>query len=100
MKNRAAVFSIITVLLLLLVIFLTTGALTSRAASSADRTKHYESVLLERGDSIRSLADTYRDDEMQTYDDFVSDVCSVNSLSDPDTIHEGCYLLIPVYSAR
>lgn len=74
--------------------------MSTRAASSVEKEKHYESVLLTERDTLTTLSSEYRDDEEQTYDEFVSDVCSANDLSDPDTIHEGCYLLIPVYSIR
>ena len=85
------------ILTAIMAIVFSIGALSTRAASSVIKKKHYESVLLQNGDTLTTLSSEYRDDEEQTYDEFVSDVCSANDLSDPDTIHEGCYLLIPVY---
>lgn len=96
--RRALVFAIILTAFITLIF--TLGARSISAASSVQKEKHYESVLLETGDTITTLSSEYRDDEEQTYDEFVSDVCSANDLSDPDTIHEGCYLLIPVYDVR
>lgn len=97
LRYRRALLSAIIVTTFITLLF-TIGTLSTRAAASVEKEKHYESVLIEKGDTITTLSSEYRDDEEQTYDGFVSDVCYANDLSDPDTIHEGCYLLIPVYS--
>lgn len=59
--------------------------------------KSFISIEIENGDTLTSIAKLYAKSETE-YDEYISEVMSINNLHN-DTIHSGCYLLIPVYTA-
>jgi len=54
----------------------------------------YESYFIQDGDTLWSIASEYRYGDYST-GDFVDEIKSLNGLK-KDTIHTGCYILIPV----
>lgn len=69
---------------------------------NADEAKEYEksfvSIEIEHGDTLTSIAQEYAKSEAD-YKDYIEEVKTINSIKD-DTIHSGCYLLVPVYSSK
>ena len=57
--------------------------------------KSFVSIKIESGDTLSSIAKEYAISEAE-YQEYIDEVMSINNLSD-DMIHNGCYLLIPVY---
>ena len=62
--------------------------------------KYYTSYEIKEGDSLWVIAETYMDDEhYSSVNDYIKEVKSINGLTN-DTIHAGCYLVIPYYSTE
>ena len=66
-----------------------------RADESTQYDKSFISIEVERGDTLTSIANEYAISPAY-YSDYMEEVKSINNLKD-DTIHAGCYLMIPVY---
>lgn len=69
---------------------------------NADEAIEYEksfiSIEIEQGDTLTSIAQEYAKSEAD-YKDYIEEVKCINSIKD-DTIHSGCYLLVPIYSSK
>lgn len=62
--------------------------------------KYYSSYEIQQGDSLWSIAEEYMDREFyNSIQDYIDEVKDINGIS-KDMIHEGCYLIIPYYSAE
>lgn len=69
--------------------------------AKADETKsyhkYYKSVMIERNDTLWSIAQDYMDDtHYDSADDYIREVKQMNSLKNDDIIY-GEYLIIPYY---
>jgi hypothetical protein len=59
--------------------------------------KYYKSIMVERNDTLWSIAEEYNDkDHYDSIKDYIKEVMQINSLSD-DEIHYGDYLIVPYY---
>ena len=65
------------------------------SAKNTDQSCRYESIMIENGDSLWSIASehAYVGQDIRSY---ISEIKKVNSLSD-DNIHAGNHLIVPVY---
>lgn len=59
--------------------------------------KSFVSIEIEAGDTLTEIAQKYAISKAE-YNAYIEEVKSINNLKD-DVIHNGCYLLIPVYEA-
>lgn len=59
--------------------------------------KYYSSIMVNYGDSLWSIADTYCDEHYESKADYIAEVVHINHLLD-DKITAGQYLIIPYYS--
>ncbi|MCM1498633.1 MAG: LysM peptidoglycan-binding domain-containing protein [Clostridium sp.] len=57
--------------------------------------KSFITIEISEGDTLTSLAQEYAVSS-NDYSDYIEEVKSINNLKS-DTIHSGCYLLVPVY---
>jgi len=64
-----------------------------------DTFKYYKSITVEPGDSLWSIADKYISDEYSSYNDYIDELCFINSL-DSTQIRAGRTLTVPYYSAE
>lgn len=60
--------------------------------------KSFESIEIQSGDTLLSIAKKYALSEDE-YSSYIAEVKSINNLYG-DTIHAGCYLVIPVYESN
>lgn len=96
---------IVVAVLTLLVVFcgalLGSSMASGRSEASAEhRTiKYYTSIQIEQGDTLWSIADTYRTGDYSTVQDYIDEVKELNQLG-LDEIHSGQYLTIPYYSGE
>lgn len=60
--------------------------------------KSFTSIEIEDGETLTSIAEEYAISAAQ-YSDYIEEVKSINNLKS-DTIHTGCYLMIPVYQIK
>jgi hypothetical protein len=63
--------------------------------------KYYTGIIVKRGDTLWNIADEYIDyTEYKNKEAYIKEVCSINSLCEPDEIHVGQRLVVPYYSTE
>lgn len=72
-----------------------TGMSLVRADRRVEYNKTFISIEIGSGDTLTSIAKEYAISESD-YADYIDEVKQINNLKN-DTIHAGCYLMIPVY---
>lgn len=85
----------IAVVLILTIIFFG-GMSIVKADEAVEYEKSFISIEIENGDTLTSIAQEYAKSAAD-YSDYIDEVKSINSIKG-DTIHTGCYLLVPVYT--
>lgn len=70
--------------------------LSAEADFDSRTVKLVESVQIEKGDSLWSIAKEYYSDECGGMKQYINEIKKTNHLYS-DTIHEGNYLLVPYY---
>lgn len=58
--------------------------------------KQYMSLLINEGDTLWSIADTYNYSMMLSKEEYIDEVCRLNNIS-KNYIHSGKYIIIPYY---
>ena len=99
MKRKKVVNNCFMLTILLVFIFLCVIMLRNRmvqARESVQYEKTFQSIEIESGTTLTSIAQEY---SISDYDNYIEEVKKINNLHD-DTIHAGCYLMIPVYVER
>ena len=91
--NNNIMLTIVAILILGLSFF--GGMRFVMADEAVEYEKSFISIEIEAGDTLTSIAQKYAISEAE-YQDYMEEVKSINNIKD-DTIHQGCYLLIPVY---
>ncbi|MBO4214094.1 MAG: LysM peptidoglycan-binding domain-containing protein [Lachnospiraceae bacterium] len=66
-----------------------------RANASSDSSYIYTSVLVEKGDTLYTLADRYYKSYSGTKENFITSICNINHI-DSDDITAGEYIIIPL----
>lgn len=87
----------LSVLVIAIILFLIINSITVAYADKAvEYEKSFVSIEIRQGDTLTSIAETYAKSEAE-YQDYIEEVMSINNLKN-DIIHNGCYLLVPVYT--
>lgn len=92
--NNSIMLTILVILVLILSFFI--GSRIVHANESIEYNKSFISIEIEPGDTLNSIAQEHA--LTSHYDEYISEVKKINNL-ETDTIHAGCYLMIPIYSA-
>ena len=87
---------LIFVLLIILFFSILFGFKAVYANESVEYEKSFISIEIKQGDSLTSIASDYALSPSE-YDEYISEVKQINNLKE-DTIHAGCYLMIPIYT--
>ena len=90
-------FRVLWLFVLPLLAVVTIFAYSSFALAHDTSEKYYESVLVEEGDTLWSLAGEYSDFHYDSYEEYIREVRTINHLCEDSLIHEGCYLVLPYY---
>ena len=69
-----------------------------RAECSTEKSKKLTSVCIEEGDSVWSIAENYYTEECGSMKEYVKEITKTNHLESSDSIHAGCYLVVPYYN--
>lgn len=69
------------------------------SSKSESLNKYYTSIRVEKGDTVWSLADKYNMGTDVTKQDYVDEVCQLNSLND-GKLTAGQYIVVVYYSAE
>lgn len=98
--KRSKVYNNRIMLIVLVAAILFFTVINCITVAYADEVVEYEksfiSIEIAKGDTLTSIAETYAKSEAE-YQDYIEEVISINNLKN-DTIHSGCYLLVPVYT--
>lgn len=92
--NNRIMLTILCVLFLSL--FTIRGMQLVKADEALSYDKSFVTIEIEEGDTLSSIAKEYALSETG-YADYIAEVKSINNLKN-NTIHAGCYLLVPVYN--
>lgn len=92
--NNRIMLTILCVLFLSL--FTIRGMQLVKADEALSYDKSFVTIEIEEGDTLSSIAKEYALSEAG-YADYIAEVKSINNLKN-NTIHAGCYLLVPVYN--
>ena len=89
------------IMLTMLLVFIILVALFGKMMiAHADQAVTYDksfiSIEIENGDTLTTIAQAYAVSEAE-YEDYIQEVMQINNLKN-DTIHAGCYLMVPVYT--
>ncbi|MDE6433983.1 MAG: LysM peptidoglycan-binding domain-containing protein [Lachnospiraceae bacterium] len=87
---------LISLLVITIILSLTIGFRMVHANESVEYEKSFVSIEIESGDTLTSIAQAYAPSSA-VYADYIVEVKNINNLQN-DTIHAGCYLMIPVYT--
>ena len=91
-NNIMLIISAIIIAIAISMIFIS----NSKADSSSEYEKAFITIEIGDGDTLTSIAEQYALSP-SNYNDYIEEVKHINNLNN-DTIHYGCYLLIPVYN--
>lgn len=94
----------LTAFMIIIIVFLVVlfGSFFSKAASNDLNTtyyKYYTSIEVHSGDTLWSIANTYCDSNFDSMNAYISEVKSINSLTQEQII-AGQYLIIPYYTTE
>ncbi|MCM1180180.1 MAG: LysM peptidoglycan-binding domain-containing protein [Clostridium sp.] len=87
---------LISLLFITVILSLAIGFRMVHASRSVEYDKSFVSIEIESGDTLTSIAQEYAPSGA-VYTDYIVEVKNINNLQS-DTIHAGCYLMIPVYN--
>lgn len=89
--------------LFVVIILLYVGSIIPAKVVYADqntvRYKTFKSVEIKAGDSLWSIATKFYTEEYKSIQNYIEVIKESNSLRS-DTIHSGCYLIIPYYETK
>lgn len=98
LRRRAILISMVLSLMIAGICACRTFA-QANASGKIPAYKYYTSYEIKEGDSLWSIAEQYIDEHYNSVNDYIKEVKSINGLT-KDTIHAGCYLVIPYYSTE
>lgn len=93
--NRKAVGFLVIVIVLLYLITLIPSKIVYADQTTVSH-KTFKSVEIKAGDTLWSIASEYYTKEYKDIRNYIEVIKDCNSLKS-DTIHSGCYLIIPYY---
>lgn len=97
-RQRMAIVLFVTIILFLIFFFRNTLKLEAQNENYEPKIKYYKVVSVQYGDSLGSIALEYYDDgEYESIENYMSEICSINHLSDEDMIKAGENLVVPYY---
>ena len=83
----------------ILIVFSVSGLVTNaRSTSDKQEYKYFMNYELERGDSLWSVASENYDEHYDSIEDYMEEICIINSISVDTELMTGCSLIIPYYS--
>ena len=101
-KQQQRIRSLISIgalILSILVVFSISGLVTN-ARSTSDKLeyKYFTNYELQHGDSLWSIASEHYDEHYDSIEDYMEEICIINSISVDTELIVGTGLIIPYYS--
>ena len=83
----------------ILIVFSVSGLVTNaRSTYDKQEYKYFMNYELEQGDSLWSVASEHYDEHYESIDDYMEEICIINSVSYDTKLVAGSSLIIPYYS--
>lgn len=83
-------------ILIIIILSISMGIKAVYASEQIDYEKSFISIEIKAGDTLTSIASEHAL-SVSEYEDYITEVKQINNL-EGDTIHAGCYLMVPVYN--
>ena len=101
-QQMKSIISISIFMLSILSVFMISGLSTkARSISDIQEYKYFMSYELEQGDSLWAIAEEHFDtNNYASVDQYIEEVCIINSITIDTTLYEGMNLIIPYYSTE
>ena len=99
-QQRAKGIATISALIIsILIVFYVFGVDTNaRSIEDHPEYKYFTNYELASGDTLWSIAETYADHHYDSINDYIEEICIINSISQDATLLSGTSLIIPYYS--
>jgi cell division protein YceG involved in septum cleavage len=100
-RLQRRVIAIAGILIFSIMVLLGTGIRAFAGSRHEPETvyKYYTSVLVEKGDTLWSIADTYMDSTQTDRASYIREISELNQLQD-GAIHAGEYIVVAYYSTE
>ena len=93
------IMSISALILSIVIVFSVSGLVTNaRSTGDAQEYKYFMSYEIEQGDSLWLIASENVDDHYDSIEDYMEEICAINSISSDSKLIAGTHLIIPYYS--
>ena len=93
------VASISALILSIIIVFCIFGVDTNaRSIEDHPEYKYFTNYELEYGDTLWSIAEMHADHHYDSIEDYIDEVCTINSISKDTRLISGTSLIIPYYS--
>ena len=98
-RRQKSLLAIAMILIVALGILLgsSINTLASSKKDVSSYNKYYESICIESGDTLWTIADKYIAEFNISKTDYIDEICQINGISE-DNIHAGDYIVVPYYS--
>ncbi|WP_026488007.1 LysM peptidoglycan-binding domain-containing protein [Butyrivibrio sp. XBB1001] len=97
-RQKMALALFVTAVIFLLLFFRNSIKLEAQNENYIPKCKYYKVVTVHAGDNLSSIAGRFYDSqEYEDLEHFVSEICSINQLNDPDVIKAGESIVVPYY---
>lgn len=100
-RQFTALIAVITVILIALVFTATSLSTDAQSEVYAPEFKYYKNVTVTYGDSLWDIAKAnYPSEHYKSINSYISEICSVNHISEADMLRAGENIIIPYYSTE
>ncbi|MBR1670035.1 MAG: LysM peptidoglycan-binding domain-containing protein [Butyrivibrio sp.] len=101
-RRQIVLLSLAVALIIFMIIFLASSFMSDAKSDSYEPLfKYYKTVTVHAGDSLWNIArDNYTAARYSSIDEYMSEICSINAISDIDRLNAGEAVIIPYYSAE
>lgn len=103
-KNKLRIQLLMLVIMVLVISYFSFVGFSKKAYASdnvsANRMKCYTSVQIHLGDDLESISSQYITYEYKTYKQYISEVCSINSIPSDVKLIPGNYIIVPYYADK
>ena len=97
-RQKLALALLVTVVVFLLLFFRNSIKLEAQNEDYTPKCKYYKVVTVHAGENLSSIAGRFYDSqEYEDLEHFVSEICNINQLYDPDVINAGESIVVPYY---
>ena len=93
------IISLSALILSIIIVFSISGLVTNaRSTNDKQEYKYFTSYEVEQGDSLWLIASRNSDDHYESVEEYMEEICIINSISKDSTLIAGNNIIIPYYS--